>query len=32
MGAYDILLDSNKDGILFRCDDPDGVSIPHPGA
>ncbi|BEI80817.1 hypothetical protein CcaverHIS002_0113460 [Cutaneotrichosporon cavernicola] len=24
MGAYDVLLDSNKDGLLFRCDDPDG--------
>ncbi|KLT40890.1 zincin [Cutaneotrichosporon oleaginosum] len=24
MGAYDVLLDSNKDGVIFRCDDPDG--------
>jgi len=26
VGVYDALLQSNKDGVLFRCDNPDGVS------
>lgn len=28
LGAYDALLSSNKDGVLFRCDNPDGVRTP----
>lgn len=30
MGAYDGLINSNKEGVIFRCDDPDNVSNPTP--
>lgn len=33
IGIWEALLTSNKEGVLFRCDNPDGVSrIPGPGA